>query len=570
MNRLRWSLLLILTFWALGLPAVTPVAMQPMDRLVKETVGSVKPAPLVKVPIITWGGDIATVHGNGDATLPQPGSLFSKLGLSLRLIRQDAFAQQVADYLKGETPYLRGTIGMLNQASDLLNKDPRTQPVIIYQMTWSAGGDALVVKEDIRTAADLKGKTIALQAFGPHVDYLLRVLADAGLSPEDVTLVWTRDLTGTSETAAEAFRGKDADAAFVIIPDGLALTSGGAVGTGSEDSVKGAKILVSTKTANRIIADVYAVRSDYFQANKDLVEKFVRGLMQADESLHGIMADKAKQPQAYEKVVKAAAKALMDSEQAVADTEGMYRDAEFVGFDGNIKFFAQPTFPRRMEVLNQEAQAGLAKLGLVKGDAHFAQAQWNYALLKTGLTRVDKAEAPRFDETKLADVVSKRQQQGNLKQGELFSFEVYFTPNQTGFSADLYKDAFDRVISLASTYGGAVITVEGHSDPLGYLRKQKENAPPLVLGQIKQSAKNLSLGRAQGVRDSIIQYAAAKGISLDPSQFAVIGHGIAAPKSGLCGNDPCAPKNEQEWRSNMRVEFRILQMEAEESVFKPL
>jgi hypothetical protein len=49
-----------------------------------------------------------------------------------------------------------------------------------------------------------------------------------------------------------------------------------------------------------------------------------------------------------------------------------------------------------------------------------------------------------------------------------------------------------------------------------------------------------------------------------------VGHGIADPKSGLCGTDPCAPKSEREWRDNMRVEFRVIQVEAEESVFRPL
>ena len=34
--------------------------------------------------------------------------------------------------------------------------------------------------------------------------------------------------------------------------------------------------------------------------------------------------------------------------------------------------------------------------------------------------------------------------------------------------------------------------------------------------------------------------------------------------------DPCPPKTEAEWQSNMRVEFRILQVEAEASAFKPL
>ena len=54
------------------------------------------------------------------------------------------FSQQVRDYLQGDSPYLRGTLGMVNMASELLSRDPRTKPVVVYQMTWSAGGDALV------------------------------------------------------------------------------------------------------------------------------------------------------------------------------------------------------------------------------------------------------------------------------------------------------------------------------------------------------------------------------------------------------------------------------------------
>ena len=123
---------------------------------------------------------------------------------------------------------------------------------------------------------------------------------------------------------------------------------------------------------------------------------------------------------------------------------------------------------------------------------------------------------------------------------------------------------------MSSTYGGAVITVEGHSDPMGYLRKKKENAIPFVLNQTKQSAKNLSKKRANEVRDAMVSYANSKKSVLDASQFAVIGHGIANPKTGVCGSDPCAPKTNNEWLSNMRVVFRIIQIEAEENVFTPL
>jgi outer membrane protein OmpA-like peptidoglycan-associated protein len=550
--------------------AVDYIQIAPMNQIVKGTVGNVRDSDSTVVPMITWGGDIATIYGNGNTTLTAKDSILGQLGLNVRLIRQDVFANQINQYLSGETPYLRGTLGMLNQASDVLNQDPRTRPVIIYQLTWSAGGDALVVKSGIKSAKDLKGKTIVLQAYGPHVDYMMRVLSDAGLSAKDVNIRWVKDLTGTDQSPMEAFYQDDIDAAFVIIPDALALTSGGTLGTGSESSVKGASILMSTKTANRVIADVYAVRSDYFQAHRSEVEKWVRGLMQSTEAMQALVKNKSSQPDAYKTMIAASAKALLDSEQAVADTEGMYADAEFVGFDGNVKFFNNPNNPRRVEMLNQEIQKGLAQLGLVKGDVQFAKADWNFGLLQAGLSNTGKAEVEKFDTAQVASIVNKRQQQGSMGKGELFQFEVFFAPNQKNFSVDFYKDAFDKVIDLASTYGGAVITVEGHSDPMGYLRKQKEGAPVLVLGQVKQSAKNLSISRAQEVRDNIVQYASAKGIALDSSQFAVIGHGISAPKTGICGDLPCAPKNEEQWRSNMRVEFRIIQVEAEESAFNPL
>ena len=134
----------------------------------------------------------------------------------------------------------------------------------------------------------------------------------------------------------------------------------------------------------------------------------------------------------------------------------------------------------------------------------------------------------------------------------------------------MYADAFKKVVELASTYGGAVITVEGHSDPLGYLRKQKEKSSELVLRQTQQAAKNLSLTRAIAVRDSIMGYAGANGVNLDQSQFTVIGHGITQPKTGMCGTVPCPPKTKEDWLSNMRVVFRIIQIEAEESAFRPL
>ncbi len=204
----------------------------------------------IRVPIITWGGDIATIYANGSQKNTAADSIFGKAGLNISLVREDVFAEQVNSYLSCQSPYLRGTAGMINMAAEVTDRDPRTKMRVVYQLTWSAGGDALVVKDSVKEPRDLRGKTIAVQAYGPHVDYLAKVLKDAGLSLSDVTIKWTKDLTGTDATPMNALYESGVDAAMVIIPDALALTSNGTVGNGAEQSVKGAKILLSTKSAN--------------------------------------------------------------------------------------------------------------------------------------------------------------------------------------------------------------------------------------------------------------------------------------------------------------------------------
>lgn len=559
---------LIIASALLAATAVSAETAKPLSDVVSSTkVGSVSTSGTVQVPIITWGGDMATLVANGNAFKTASGSPFGKNGLSLKLVREDVFVEQLQAYISGKSPYLRGTVGMIQQAADVLCKDDRTCPKVVYQMTWSAGGDALVAGPSIRNVKDLRGKKIAVQAYGPHVDYLTKILSDGGLSPKDVDIVWMQDLTGTAKSPAEALLNGKADAAMVIIPDALALTSNGNVGTGSEGSLKGARIMLSTKTANKIIADVYAVRSDYLNSSADKVEGFVNGLMQGAEQLSKTLATNNSERRS---TLKFAAQALLDSPQATADAEALYADAQFVGYAGNVEFFTNGSFPRRYSVLSQEAVSAFKPLGLVSGRNIVSAASMNYAALQRGLSSTTTQSGQTFDPSAVAAVVSRRQQQNNLQEGELFSFEIFFEPNQNDFPADLYEADFKRVVELASTYGGAIILVEGHSDPMGYLRKRKAGSPPVVLSRIKQAAKNLSLTRANAVRSSLISFADQSGITLDRNQFTVDGRGILDPKSGLCGSDPCAPKTEKAWRGNMRVRFRIIQIEAEANVFQPL
>jgi len=555
---------LILSFLMCG-PAsgVSYIQSPPLAEVIRAQVGNVKSGQYTQVPLITWGGDIATILANGNSAKTTSNSVFGQKGLRLNLVREDDFKKQVEAYLRGDTPYLRGTMGMINMAADVISRDQRTKPVIVYQMTWSNGGDCMVVKPGIKTAKDLKGKTVALQAYGPHVGYLAKILKDAGLSMKDVAIRWTKDLTGTDNTPAEALYEPGIDAAFVIIPDGLMLTSNGTVGTGAEGSVKGAKILLSTKTANRIIADVYAVRSDYFQSHKREVEGFVHGLMMARQQVRELFKSKETRIGDYKKMLGAAAEILLDSAQATGDAQALYGDCEFVGFAGNVKFFGDEKWPRNMSRLTGEIQSAFIAIGLLSKQVPLSQAQWNYDNFRAGLVGIDAVEAPRFKKEEVARVVAKKQAMGTLDEGELFSFEINFKPNQKAFSEELYAQEFKKVVELGTTYGGAVITVEGHSDPHKYNKLKKQGGTPVVLKRTQQAAKNLSMNRALAVRNSIIKSAKTGGVPLDESQFTVIGHGIASPKFPY-------PKTKEEWLSNMRVVFRIIQIEAEDTVFEPL
>ena len=283
---------------------------RPLRDVVSTRKSSVRSGTL-QVPMILWGGDVATIYAADNG-------LFKAQGLDVSLYREDVFRNQVESCLQGKTPYLRGTMGMINAAAEVFQKNG-LELVVIYQLTWSTGGDALVTRKKVKRPRDLKNKTIALQLYGPHMDYLANILDSANVSLSRVKFRWFKELQlppydtkGKIVDPVSAFlEDSSIDGVMCIIPDALNLTSGGEVGTGAAGSVKGAKIILSTKTASRIISDVYAVRSDYFKQKKSKVEAFVRALMKGQEGLADLRANKNRKAGEYRKLMGHAADLLL-------------------------------------------------------------------------------------------------------------------------------------------------------------------------------------------------------------------------------------------------------------------
>jgi NitT/TauT family transport system substrate-binding protein len=351
---------------------------QPLADRINTKVGPVKRTSPMRVPMITWGGDMVSILANGMSTKTQANSPMAKAGLNYEFVLQDNFDKQLQDYLSGASPYLRCTIGMCNQALDLINKDPRTKPVVIYQLTWSRGGDTLVAKNNIIRVDQLKGKTIAIQAYGPHVDFMTTLLTQAGLKMSDVNLKWMQDLTLSPNSPAAALKLNEIDASFMIISDAYGITSGRRVGTGSKDSIEGARMIISTMFARRIIADVYVVRADYFQQNKAEVQAFVQTLMTTSKQFQALMADLGN-PKKLQ-LQEVSADILLGDKTAKLDIENLYYDAQFVDKEGNQDFFSNPNFQYRLDVLNDQVQNAFNDIGLIKTKAAITSAGWDYSL----------------------------------------------------------------------------------------------------------------------------------------------------------------------------------------------
>jgi ABC-type nitrate/sulfonate/bicarbonate transport system substrate-binding protein/outer membrane protein OmpA-like peptidoglycan-associated protein len=537
---------------------------QPLTEVVRTRAGSVKSGTL-QVPMITWGGDVATIY-TADS------GLFKAEGLDVSLFVENSFSKQVERCLAGNTPLLRGTMGMINAASEVLKKQG-LDLVVVYQMTWSTGGDALVTRKNVRTPRNLKGKTVALQRYGPHMDYLANILNSANVSMRDVNLKWfaelsfpTYDTRGKIVDPVSAFlEDSSIDGVMCIIPDAMNLTSGGKVGTGAAGSVKGAKIMLSTKTASRIIADVYAVRSDYFNQNKRKIQTFVKALMKGEEALDNLLSKKSSRQTEYKKLMTHAADLLLGAPQAVPDVEALLGDCQFVGYNGNVRFFTGKGTTRTMNQLTKEIQGSFISMGLMSNKVTLKSANWDYSQMTQGLSNISLKPKPvqkKFDVRKVEKKISVEPTTW-AEEGTLFQVEINFAPNQSVFSESQYQGDFNKAVSIAQTYGGSLIIIEGHSDPLGIAKAKQARRPAVEINQMEQQAKNLSLSRSRAVRTSFLNYCKKRGLTLDESQFVAVGMGIANPKFN-------PPRTEQEWKANRRVVFRIKQVEAELTEFSPL
>ncbi|GMW01655.1 MAG: hypothetical protein AMXMBFR84_27920 [Candidatus Hydrogenedentota bacterium] len=436
-------------------------------------------------------------------------------------------------YASGNVHIGWGTLDMVPLFMEEFQKDSRIAPRIYQQVDWSNGGDGIVMRRahakdpNSPTISDLRGKKVVLAQNSPSQFFVLNALINGGVQPAEVDFIYTQD----AFQAAAAFNtNKDIAACVSWAPDIYNLTK-----------IQGNHLLVTTATANKIIADVWFARADFAKDHPDICEGLVRGIF---DGMEAMKTDEGRQQAAQ----------FMSKMYNIpaADCMGMLGDAHSTNFAENRDFFMNQNNPTNFERTWDTANYLYRHIGKISRPAAFDTVM-DFSILQK------LAAEPKYANSKNEYQVAftpKSVQSIKAESGEILTKVVmfHFFPN----SYDLYhkitvqedgKDterAYDpnvdftleEIGKLSGQYGAARIVIEGHADA-----SMKGQVTPQLI-------KQLSENRANAVKEALVKLFP----SLDPMQFSATGMGWDVPA------DPSDPLNHAK---NRRVEVKVYPLEAQ-------
>ena len=480
----------------------------------------------VRFGINVWAGWSPIIYANngfkpGKAWKATNGKEFK---VELVLI-DDPIAMRDA-YAAGNLHIGWATLDMLPLFLEGLRKDSRVMPRVYQQVDWSNGGDGIVVRDTVKTMADVRGKTIVLAQNSPSHFFILNALINAGVQPAEVQFKFTQD----AFQAAAAFNADKRLAGVVSwAPDIYNL-----------EKVKGNHMLVTTATANKLIADVWFARADFAKDNPDIMEGIARGIFDAMVDL--------KTQDAKQKVAKLMAAGYSIPE---SDALGMLGDAHSTNYAENRDFFLNQNNPTSFERTWTTAYFLYKRINAVTEQTAFDQVMDFSIIQKLGSEQKYASQKNEYD-IQFAPA-SAGSVQGEKDEILTKTVVIHFFPNSWDLNKKVTRDVSGKEVEelydpnvgfvveeigkLSGQYGAARIVIEGHTDG-----SMKASVP-------KSLVQELSLNRANSVKEAILR----KFPSLQPNQFSTAGLGWDRPA------DSSDPENNAK---NRRVEVKVYPAEA--------
>jgi NitT/TauT family transport system substrate-binding protein len=475
---------------------------------------------VVQFPINVWIGWLPIVAANHGFAPNTESVFYKKYGfkVNLKLIDDPVAARDA--YVAGESHVLWGTLDMMVLFAEGLMKDSRTAPRIYQQVDWSSGGDGIVVRSSIGSVKDLKGKTIVYAQNSPSQYFINNLLLNAGIQPSAVQHKFT----------ATAF---EAAAAFVADPKVDACVSWAPDIYNIPEKVKGTRILTTTADANKLIADVWALRADFAKDHPEIAEGLVAGIFEGMRDCK----DPTKKAQAMQWMAEGYG-------MAADEVKAMEFDAHATNFAENKDFFLNANSPVNFERTWKNVTFVYKELGLIGTPVRFDEVM-DFSVIK----KLDAAGA--FKDMKNESVTSFAPMAYNKVAAEkpilTQTIRINFYPN----SANIFEPQHDEygaviantlydpnatailetVARLSGQYERAVISVVGHTDS-----SMKGVAP-------RTAVEKLSLDRAAAVKKALIER-----YKFDPNKFVAEGKAWDIPA------DPSDPQNQA---LNRRVEISV-------------
>jgi NitT/TauT family transport system substrate-binding protein len=513
-----------------GITTVNEYTYRPTERLPKvQGVSNYNwddEEKIVEFPINVWIGWLPIVAANHGFKPNEESIFFKEYGfkVNLKLIDDPVVARDA--YASGESHILWGTLDMMVLFAPELMKDSRTAPRIFQQIDWSSGGDGIVVRGDISSARDLKGKTIVYAQNSPSQYFVNNLLLNAGIQPSEVNHKYT---SSAFEAAAAFVSDKSIDACVSWAPDIYNIP----------DKVPGTKVLTTTAEANKLIADVWAARADFAKDHPDIVRGLVEGVFKGMEQLR----DDTFKARAFQWMAEGYG-------FAVDEVRAMEADAHSTNFAENKGFFLNQNNPANFERTWKNITFVYRELGLLGSPVRFdevmdfsvlqaidqagtfkdQQDTYRTTFAPTSYTKV-RAEAPILTQTirinyypNSSDMFEpEHDAAGRAVEGTLYD------PNA--------EATLEQVARLAGQYERATIAVVGHTDS-----SMRGQARP-------EDVARLSLDRANGVKKALVEK-----YDFDPNKFVVEGVGWDEPANG---EDP------DNHALNRRVEISVYPPEAQ-------
>ena len=484
--------------------------------------------PVVEFPINVWPGWAPIIVANAGLE-PSDQSVFAKkYGFYVRLAIVDDPVKARDLFASGQSHVLWGTLDMIALFAPELVKDSRTVPVVCQQIDFSAGGDGVVARGEIRSINDFriangKRKKVVLAQNSPSHYLIMSLLIDAGIDPGDVDFKWAAD----APSAAKIFVQDSSYDAFVgWSPDIYNVT----------EKLKGTRLVVTTGTANHLIADVWAVRNDFYKDHPEIVAGLVKGIFEGMDMVR-------KDPKVAARALAAAFKLPEeDCGKMVGGDGGITEgDAHLTNYRENAKFFLDPFNPANFEVVWNSASTIYKSLGTISKTVRSDQVKAHQVLaaMSEAYKDVRDLSQPTFKPSALMNMSAEAGPGQILTKAVLVAFE----PNKSTLNAEYDSTipaTLEEIGKLAGKFGNAYIIIEGNTDA------SKRGIVPVDL------VRKLSYDRADAVRRAIMDK-----YQFDPNKFKVVGNGWDNPLAGCTD-----PSNAENNKKNRRVEVKVFPLES--------